>query len=127
MEIRVVSQGDLSGLVCIQHEVHDLHRSAFPTFYRAATDEELLAGMKEFIATEHARSLMASSDGAPAGFLTLRIDTVPENFACYARSEAVVDQLAVAAPVRRRRRSAGAADERGERVRPQPSCGRAAL
>jgi diamine N-acetyltransferase len=102
MEIRVVTEDDLPNLVSIQHEFHEQHRQAFPTYYRASTDEELLAGMKEFIATGHARVWMASVGAAPAGFLTLRIDAVPENFACYARSEAVVDQMAVASQFRRR-------------------------
>src|SRR6185436_6175972 len=59
MEIRFATEDDLSEMVSVQREVHDIHARKSPNYYRAATDDELLQAMKEVLAGDSTKVWIA--------------------------------------------------------------------
>jgi ribosomal protein S18 acetylase RimI-like enzyme len=102
MEIRLASPDDLPALVSIQHETQELHVAADPTFFRPATDDELIGAMRDFLATGQTVVWIAWVDDVPAGFLVFKISAAAQTAYCHARNDGLIDQLAVAARFRRR-------------------------
>ncbi len=93
MEICRATLEDAPGLVSSQRETQDLHVAMDPTFYREATDDELLNAMRAFLAAEQTIVWIASMEGVPAGFLVFKISTAAEDAFCHARHEGLIDQF----------------------------------
>jgi len=101
MEIRLATPEDLHVLVSVQRETQDLHVAYDPTCYRRSTDGELTAAMGEFLATDQTVVWIAWVDDVPAGFLVFKISAAAQTAYCHARSDGLIDQLAVAERFRR--------------------------
>src|SRR5262250_2792557 len=100
MDIRLAAAEDATLLAALNRHVHDPHVAAEPRLYRPVDPDAVAAWFRDRLA--QGDLALIAEDPGPLGYLVARVVELPGHLFVHPRRHLLVDQLAVAAPTRRR-------------------------
>lgn len=99
--IRLATYGDVPVLVELNKEVHTMHASAYPSFFKHPVHDEVFAWFQSLLGKDDAQIWLAEEVGTPVGFAYVTVQERPANPFCHERRYLEIDQISIRADKQR--------------------------